>query len=162
MNLASRSPLVAGAIIVLGTLVAAPGLGVVDIERSQQSTPDVGTGNVTVANASLPSTARFQQGSYGSGTYYLEVPETEVEFESVTGRPVLNYKLNVPALSYSRQSVYFVESGTERRTLTVERDTFPPETFSQTEYTGELVLTLRANGTERVLANRTVTVEVRE
>jgi len=68
----------------------------------------------------------------------------------------------VPALSYSRQSVYFVQAGTERRTLTVERDTFPPETFSQAEYTGELVLTMRANGTERVLANRTVIVEVRE
>ena len=159
---ASRIPLVAATIIVLGTLVAAPGLGVVDISESRESHPDLGTGNVTVKNASLPSTARFQRGSYGAGSYYLQVPETEIEFERVTGRPVMNYKLNVHALNYSRQSVYFVAEGTERLTIQVERDTLPPETFSREEYAGELELALRTNGTKRVLANRTITVEVRE
>jgi len=162
MSLASRTPVVAAAVIVLGTLVAAPGLGVVDVERDQESNPDVGTGNVTVADVSLPSTVRFQRGSYGSGSYYLRVPETQIRFESVTGRPVISYELDVPALNYNRQSVYFVDEGTETLTVTVEEDTFPPETFSQASYDGELELVLRANGTERVLANRTITVEVRE
>ncbi|MFD1587193.1 hypothetical protein ACFR9U_09375 [Halorientalis brevis] len=164
MEIASQSPLIAATLIVLGTLVASPAVGLVDFTDNRQSQGELGTGNVTVTEASLPSSAGFEKGQYGSESYYLRVPAATVTFERVTGRPVLNYKLDVPGLSYSRQSVYFVDESDsgERVTFKLNKDTLPPETFTREEYTGEVRLVMRANGSARVLANRTITVEVRE
>ena len=164
MDIASRSPLIAATVIVLGTLVASPAVGVIELSDHRQSHADLGTGNVTVANASLPPSAGFEKGKYGSESYYLRVPDATVKFERVTGQPVLNYKLNVPALSYSRQSVYFVDESDSGKQVTfkLSKDTLPPETFSREEYTGEVALVMRTNGSARVLANQTITVEVRK
>lgn len=159
MNVASGVQVAAVAVIVLGTLASGP----LDLTTPRREAADLGEGSVDVASVTLPETVTLQRGRYGADGYYLQVPEATVEFERVTGGPVVGYTLAVPELDYTRQTAYFLDDGTTGSvSYGIEADTFPPEEIEQSAYDGKLRLVVRSNGSERVLKERNVTVRVRE
>lgn len=159
MNVASRVQIVAVAVILLGTLASGP----LDLTDPRREETDLGEGSVDVTSVTLPETVTLQRGRYGADGYYLQVPEATVEFERVTGGPVVGYTLEIPELSYTRQTAYFLNDGTTGSvSYGIEKDTFAPREIQKPAYRGELRLVVRSNGTERVLKQRNVTVRVRE
>jgi hypothetical protein len=162
MDRSSRAPLIAVALIVLGTVLASPVVGLVEFDESD-ATGNIGTGTATVSTVSLPDEATFQRGRYGSETYYLQVAAGSVTFDRITGKPVLSYELNVDALGYSRQTTYFLQPGTDEWIeLTIEKDNLEPDSLDEDAYDAELRLVLRGDGESRVLRQKNVTVQVRE
>ncbi|MFB6179353.1 MAG: hypothetical protein ABEI77_06475 [Halorientalis sp.] len=118
---------------------------------------------MTVESVSLPSTATLRKGKFGSGSYYLEIPVGRLELANKTGRPVISYEIEVQMgnISYNQESAYFVGPETGREiNLSLDSDAFQPEEIHEDTYTGQLVVTQRANGTNRVLAKQNLTVEV--
>lgn len=148
-------------LIVAVTLVSGPLVGAVDFTADER--PPLGSGNATITDVSAPDTVRIERGEYGSETYYLRVPAVTVDIASVEGRPILSYALSIPSMSYTRESVHFLDSGTTGRTrVSIAPDEFEPGSLTPGTYGGELRLTLRADGNSTVVYRDEVTVEIEE
>ncbi|WP_335999503.1 hypothetical protein [Halorientalis halophila] len=159
MTLGSWAPSVAVALILLGTLASGP-LAIAS-DRNER-VDGVGSGSITVEDVTLPETVALRQGRYGEDSYYVDVPDAHVQIAALEGRPVLTYKLAIPELSYTRESAFFLgpETGS-KMTLSLQRDQLPPEEVTNDSYAGELRVVDRTGDESRVLANQTVTVEVK-
>ena len=165
MDIASRAPVFAVAIILSGAVISGPLVGAIDFTQydSTPSTEGLGTGNVTVENVSLPATGTLRKGNFGSGSYYLEIPMGELGLSEKTGRPVIAYEIELTLgnISYNQESVYFVGPDTGNRIgLSFNRETFPPHEITEDQYTGRLIVRQRANDTERIIATQNITIEV--
>ena len=66
-------------------------------------------------------------------------------------------------MGYSRETSHVLDTGdTGRVSLSLEQLTLAPDRIDRESYAGELVLTLRVNGTSETLYEGNVTVEVSE
>jgi len=149
-------------LVVATTLVSGPLVGAVDL-TTEPDTDTLGSGSVTVGSPSLPAEATITAGRFGAGQYTLRVPDATVEITAVEGRPILAYRLSIPQRGYSRSTAHFLtarNAGTF--SLSMADDSFDPSTVDRSEYSGAIEIVARANGSERVVANRTITVTVVE
>jgi len=159
MKLASYAPFVAAVIIVGG--IAASGL--VDLTDQPADRSDIGEGELKASDVSLPETATLQRDRHGGGVYYLRVPDATVRIDRLSGQPILTYKIRIPQLGHSRESAFFVDENSEERlSLSLEKDTLPPEEITAESYDGELRVVVRSNDGSRVLERRNITVQVQE
>ncbi|KTG09036.1 hypothetical protein AUR64_14635 [Haloprofundus marisrubri] len=151
-----------------GPLVAGVDFTAEDTESQSAPERALGSGNATVTDVSLDLDGiRLERGDYGSQTYYLQVPDATVDLQSVTGQPILAYKIRIPALGIERSSSAFLdESYTEDgpTTLALSLDDGPvePGRVTQSSYEAEVSVLLRSQSGTRVLRQVSVTVEVRE
>ncbi|WP_225333984.1 hypothetical protein [Halomicrobium urmianum] len=148
------------ALIVATALASGPLVGGVDFTQSQATT-GLGEGSATVANATLPADVAFEGGRFGTEGYRLSVPPADVEFASITGRPVLAYRVVVPALDYARVSSSILSPDNEGRfAAQFEGGTVDRERIDCDRYDGRLELLLRSGTDERTVATRRVVIEV--
>jgi hypothetical protein len=127
----------------------------------KQSLGDTGFGNVTVESVSLPDTVIFEQGDFGADSYRLDVPDANITFSNIHRKPILAYVVDVSALHYKRGKTYFLSSATPKRlTVSLKRETFGPDEVTAKNYSVQVKLLLRTNGTKRMLAKRNLTVEI--
>lgn len=149
-------------LVLATTLASGPLVGGVDFTTDAEK-PAFGEGNATIGEVSLPASAEIAYGRYGSGEYYLRVPDATVDLDDVSGNPLLAYEILIREMSYSRTTTHFISSSnTGSYTLSMERDSLAPEKVENESYDGRLRVFLRSNGTEQQLAARNITVEVTE
>ena len=165
MNPLRAIPFLAVVILLAGVLVSGPLVPGVDFTRvreSESGLDSLGSGNITVDNATLPERAVLQQGNYGAGTYRLLVPDATVDVERYTGRPIISYAIDIDEIGYSRNSIRILVNETDGRlSLPLEEDTLDKGQLGKDEYAAQLTLLTRAGGNETVVASRNITVEVR-
>lgn len=145
------------------TLVSGPLVPWVDLTRADagEDPGELGQGDATAEVVSAPGRATLTRGAYGSGSYYLEVPDATVELRDVTGRPMLIYKIRLPAKGYSRGTNHFVSAEQEGTyELSLERDAWTRDEVTRDRYEGELVVLLRDGDSDRTVYRGNVTVEV--
>ncbi|MFC4357236.1 hypothetical protein ACFO0N_04645 [Halobium salinum] len=145
-------------------LVSGPLVSGLDFTTSSDAGPvdAVGDGRVAAGSVTLSGeTASLDQGRYGSGAYYLDAPSATVAVESVSGSPMLGYRLRISDLGYAGSTVAFLSpEDTGTTTLELDRKPFAPERVEGSAFRGEVTVFVRADGTERVLYERVVEVEV--
>jgi len=150
-----------GVILIL-TVSSGP-MGVVDFtkERTENNTEGLGNGLLEVASLDAPDTASLQQGDFGSGNFYLRVPDAVLSIDAVEGRPIVSYKIEISELGYTRETAHVISSESGQRvTLSIQEDTLPPEDIQQDEYSGEIRIVKRVNGESTTALQRNVTVSV--
>jgi len=157
-----RAAIVAVCVVVAATAVAFGPL-VTALSLGEPADADAGAGSqdrgsLTVESVSFPETATIEAASYGAANHYVTVPAATVQINSLTGAPLLVYRLRIEALGVQLGTVHFlerVEGETYRATMepaTIDREQL------DAEYTGELsVVVIDASG-RRTVANQTVTV----
>lgn len=152
------------AVIVVTTLLSGPAISAVDLTGTGSfEGTDLGDGRVAVGNVSLPETVAIERGEFGSGSYYLRVPSATVELREVVGRPILSYQISIDDLSFTRSGVHVLSASNEGTyELTLEERSFGVQEIQNDSYAAELSITARYADTERVVASRNVTIEVRE
>ena len=149
-------------LVLVTTLASGPLVSPVDFTISSGESSFDG-GNATIGNVTLPSGAEITDGRYGSGEYYLRVPDATVEVIDVTGNPLLAYRISIPAMGYARTTTHFVSpADVGVYGLSLQRDAVEPSLVEEDTYQGRLRVFLRSNGTERQLATRNISVEVTE
>lgn len=150
-------------VVVATAFVSGPLVGVELASDDRWANFSPGEGEATVGNATLPDSATIERGDFGSNTYYLRVPSATVEVLSVTGQPMLNYRVQIDGLGYQRGSVHFLsERNVGTYELGMDSEDFEAESITESEYEGTLTVTLRYGDTEETLAERTVPIEVVE
>jgi hypothetical protein len=153
------------ALVCVTAVVSGPLVPQVDLTASVssdiQTEGTLGNGSASLTVDSLPAGATLTPGRFDSEAYYLQTPQIEVTAESVTGRPILVCRLDIPALGYSTSRLAFLnESATGPHTFQFETGPFGAEQLDAESYRGEFSVFLRANGKEEVVASRNVTVVV--
>ncbi|MFC6723289.1 hypothetical protein ACFQE1_02540 [Halobium palmae] len=141
------------------------GVDLTPAERSSGSTgPSLATSNgtLTAADTALARTEyRFEAGVRGSGIHKLATPPATLTVESVTGTALVAYTIRIPELGYMTESLRVVESDTPRElTLTIGESTISSDRLEAGQYTGMAEIAVRRNGTSRVIATESITVEV--
>ena len=150
------------ALVVMTTIASGPLVGAVNLTQERESTA-YGQGSVTVDNATLPANATLSAGRFGAGEYTLRVPDAAVGIAGVEGRPLLVYKIDIPERGYSRSSTHFLSTDSVGSfAASIADDSVAPDTVNRSAYDAELRLLVRANDTSRVVAERSITVEVEE
>lgn len=143
------------------TLVSGPLVPAMDFTQAAPERGAIGEGNATVEVLSAPDRAELARGSYGSGSYYLTVPDATVRLAGVTGKPMLVYELRLPERGYSRGTTHFLSAAqTGTYAVSLERDSWLPEEVEQDSYEGELVILLRNGNGDRTVYRGNVTVAV--
>ena len=163
MDTAQRAVVAAVSTIVAVTLLSGPLVGAVDLttESGTGISDELGEGSAEVSVESLPTDLTISEGRYGSEQFFLRVPDATVRLSNVTGQPLLKYNIRIEDLGYSSGTTLFIsaeQEGTNRLSLT--RSTFDAGEIRQDSYEATLSVSLRANGTERVVRERAVVVEV--
>lgn len=149
------------AVIVATTLVSGPLVDAVDFTQERDETFDPNTGGATVTVLSTPDRARLDRGSFGAGAYYLQVPDATVRIADVSGQPILAYKIRIPELGYTRSTAHFIDEDNEgRMAVSIESDALPPDEIDRESYSGELLVVLRAGGSDEVLSRGPIPVDV--
>lgn len=165
MNVLRAVPVVAVLVILTGTLLSgplAPGVDFTHIRDTDEGLDSLGSGNITIGNATLPDRAVLQRGSYGAGAYRLQVPPATVEVTNYTGRPIISYEIDIDEIGYSRNSIrILVNESASRLTIPLKEDTLDKGQLDADEYRAQLTLLTRASGNETIVARRNITVEVR-
>lgn len=162
-DLARASVWTAVGLILAVTLVSGPLVGAVDLthERENEAAPGSGSANATVV--SVPDRVVLDKGAYGSGSYYLQVPDAVVNLTHVSSQPLLVYKLYIRELGYSHGTTHFLSPRNEgRMSVSLSRDALAPEEIQQDRYRGELLLLVRDDSGDQTLAAKNVTVLVRK
>lgn len=159
----SRLAVFAVAVLIVGLVLATGPIGLITIPTAESGFEELGTGNATVHVTSSPDVIPLRAGDTGQDLYYLDVPPTIVEVRDLQGNPHLNYRVAIPALGYSTNSVTPLKPrGNGLHHIEIERGVFNASRITETEYEAELELVFHWSGGERVLFDRTVMVEVRE
>jgi hypothetical protein len=154
---------VAGTVVAILILTVATGpLGLYDVPETQ-ATDSLGEGNATITVISMPETIPLEKGRYGNDEYHLRVPSAVINIENLSGNPILNYNLDIPAMGKSKSSVHFLGvAGEGRYNASFAESAMAAGEVTQQSYDAQLELVVRTNGTERIIANRTATIEVSE
>lgn len=150
------------AVVAATALLSGPLVPGIDLTTARE-TPAYGNGSATVDGADLPDAGRLTGGRYGTTEYSLEVPPATLNLTAVRGYPVATYRVRVPALSYTRTTTTFLSPDDAGRTpLTLEPGPVDAAVVGYGPYEAQVTVTLRGDGSERVIADGTVRVEVSE
>ena len=157
------SRVVAGTVAVILVLTIATGpLGLYDVPESR-ATDSLGEGNASITVVSAPETIPLEKGRYGNDEYHLRVPDAVITIDNLTGNPILNYNLDIPAMDTSKSSVHFLgQAGEGRYRLSFADSAMAASEVDQGSYRARLEIVVRSNGTERVVYDQPATVEVQE
>ncbi|SDM94280.1 hypothetical protein SAMN04487949_2927 [Halogranum gelatinilyticum] len=150
------------------SVVSGPLVGGVDLtpQRTDARFPgvDAETGTLSVSDTAVPAEGyRLERGVAGSGVYTLSVPAATVEVESITGTVTVIYQLEIREIGYASQSLYTLDANSpETVTLAVSQQSIEADKIEQEEYAATATVSVRSNGTTRVLETANVTVDVEE
>lgn len=150
-------------LILLTTLISGPLVGTVDFTTEHERTFAPGTGQADITVMAVPERARLEQGRYGSGAYYLRIPDATVQIDAIEGQPMLVYKIRLPELGITHATTHFLDETIDgEMALSIRETTFDPDEINQEIYPGELIILVRTDNSDVVLYRGNVTVDVIE
>jgi hypothetical protein len=149
-------------LIVLLSLASGPYIGLLTIPQDEPGGGSLGTGTADVAAVAVPDRAALTAGQYGN-VHYLTVPAATVNVSNASGSPLLTLSIDIDDLGYSRSTVYVLgTSGDGPRSVSIERSSLNSTDITGNSYEGQYRMVLRDDRGTTVVANETVSVEVRE
>jgi len=147
---------IAAGLIVATLLVAGPPFGV-DVVSSGDERLGEGTANATVVQ-SAGDGIRVTEGRFGTGVWYVRLPDLVVDVERYRGQPRVQYAIAVPELGVDRTETTLVTS-TGRLRIPVD-DKALAERPANASYRGTVRVRVQSFSAERTLLDRTVEVTV--
>lgn len=149
-------------VIVLTAFLSGPLVPGIDLTNEPRSIT-YGEGNATITTVSLPERATIERASYGAKNYHLTLPPASVELAAIRGGPTLTYRLEIPALNYTRTTTHFIDDRVgSRYELTMQADTFSITEITAPRYEGTVSVVKRDSSGETVVEAQSITIEVRE
>lgn len=140
------------------TLASGPLVGV---SLTEETAPDGEPSHATVDVESVPDSATLAPNRHNDDLYHLRADPVHVTATNVSGRPTVVYQLEVPELNHTRSAGMFVtEAGTYE--VSFDPSSIETERVDQDRYEGTITVQVFDDDGNRLLVERTVTVEVEE
>lgn len=140
------------------TLVSGPLVGV---SLTDETAADGEPSHVTVDVESVPGGATLASDRHNDDLYHLRADAVHITATNVSGRPTVVYQLEVPELNHTRSVGMFVtEAGTYE--VSFDPSSIEAERVEQDRYEGRITVYVFDDDGDRLLVERTVTVEVEE
>lgn len=147
-------------VVVLASVASGPLVGAVDLTQTPEVAPR-GTGAADVEVRSVPETVVLEQANFGAGTYHLAGPSGSVAVGTVSGNPLLEYVIHVPALDFTDIKTYELRESPNRAIeLRFRPVEISPRRVGKDEYEGSIEIRLQSDEFA-LLYEKPVTVEVR-
>lgn len=142
-------------VVVVGAIAVGPfGVGTAETDTGDRA-------DVTLESAPT-DTLVLERGRFGSGRYHIDAPPAVVTVGDVTGTPTLRYTIDIPEAWLTLTSRYDLAGRSGRLRMGASPATVSPERVDQGQYDAVVAVWLRTGVRERSLAQRRVTVEVRQ
>lgn len=149
--------------IIVFSIIIPPSMGLSG-EGGEHTNSQVGESSSTnVSVVSLPTEElQFRRGGYQTENYVLSIPDAQVRIHSVNGTAILNYKINIPELSYMRSTIYSIRSQDDGRNmlLSMTKDTFEKDELANDTYQGSISVVVNEGETSRTIKEKNVTISV--
>lgn len=142
--------------LILATLAITGPVGV-DIVASGEERLGEGTASVTLVQPTGEE-VRVTQGRFGSGVWYVRLPDLVVDVERVEGRPRVQYAVAVPALGVDRTETELLTAPGRLRVPVDDRAL--PDRPENSTYRGSVRVRVQSLTAEKTVLNRTVQVTV--
>ena len=149
-------------LVVLGVTALTGPVGVLQVPAADPFVSEgLGEGSAAVEAVSLDGPVRLQRGDFEDSGYFVRAPTAAVEVASVTGKPMLVYRLDVGGIYVSRrQTLALAPDRTGRHTIDIDTSPIEPSQVQAGSYEGTLAVDVRGSDGRRTVARRNVTVEV--
>ena len=157
--------------IVSGPLVA--GIDLTPAERPSsgvsstgQSERDVSVatakGNISLARTTISDTTyQLEPGVSGSGIHKLQSPPVNITVDSISGTVFVAYTIRIPELRFMIETLQPVnQDSSHELTLLIDETTIASSRLKNSSYSGVAEISVRKNGTSRVVATQPITIEV--
>lgn len=145
-------------VVLTVVLVSGPLVGV---SLTDGDAADGEPSHVTVSVDSVPERATLAPNRHNDELYHLRADSVHITATNVSGRPTVIYRLEVPALNHTRSTGMFIpESGSYE--VGFDPSNIEAERVEKDRYEGIIVVKAFDADGDRVLVNRSVTVEVEE
>lgn len=146
-------PYAVAAVILLATVFG--GLAGAQAPALEEGTAEASLKTPLVDNLTVES------GRFGTAARYIRLPTLVADVSSVVGRPRLQYRVTVPALDIERHRSRLLEAPEQVR-IHVSDVALPPPGREPSPgiYEGRIVVALQSFSTDRVILNRTVSIQV--
>lgn len=147
------------AVVVTALLMSGPSVGL--LEPSPERPATVGDGNASVSSVVVPGEVSLDRGRFGTGVFYLRLPDVRVTVGDIRGAPRLRYHVDVGGLSVHDSVTKVLDedaAGTHR--LRVRDRAFQPEAVSESEYVVTLTVRVQSFDGDWTVSRRTHTVGV--
>lgn len=147
---------IATGLIIATVLVAGPPLGI-DVVSSGDERIGEGTVNATVVH-SAGDGIRVTEGRFGTGVWYVRLPDLVVNIDRYRGQPRVQYAIAIPELGVDRTETRLVAS-TGRLRIPVD-DRALADRPANSSYRGTVRIRVQSLSAEKTYLNRTVEVTV--
>ncbi len=142
--------------LILATLVVTGPVGV-DVVASGEERLGEGTASVTIVQPTAEE-IRVTQGRFGSGVWYVRLPDLVVDVDGVEGRPRVQYAIAVPALGVDTTETELLTAPGRVRVPVDDRALADrPENAT---YRGSVRVRVQSLTAEKTVLNRTMQVTV--
>ena len=142
--------------LILATLAITGPVGV-NVVASGEERLGEGTASVTLVQPTGEE-VRVTQGRFGSGVWYVRLPDLVVDVERVEGRPRVQYAVAVPALGVDRTEPELLTAPGRLRVPVDDRAL--PDRPENSTYRGSVRVRVQSLTAEKTVLNRTVQVTV--
>ena len=117
---------------------------------------------IKIADAQFPESATIRSGRFGTEPMVLDVDPLKVTVIELSGEPLINYKLRIPGLRYTRTAIHMVSDNNIGQPIRLgfEPDTIPSDRVSDDSYNGELQVVARDSRGLRMIARSNISVNV--
>jgi hypothetical protein len=145
------------AIVLAGGLLSGPLFGV-----GPPDSTELGEGTASVASVSIPvEEVVVNEGRFGTGTWYLRVPDATVAVDGVEGDPRLVARIEVPGLNVDSTDTKQLTAGaTGRHRLALGSIPLGPNRPGGGPYRGRLTVRVQSFSVDQTVYNQSVAVEV--
>lgn len=155
--------LIAATVLIVVVISGASGplVGAVDLSTEPGGSAPPGTGSADATVNEVPETVFLEEANFGAGTYHLSGPSARVTVGTVSGNPLLEYVIHIPALDFTDIKTFELRKTPERSlSLTFRPVEISPKEIDQDEYDGRIEVRLQSDEFA-ILYEEAVTVEVR-
>lgn len=138
------------------TLASGPPVGV---SLTDEGPADDAASHVTVSVDSVPDRATLVSDRHNDDLYHLRADAVQVTAANVSGLPTVVYRLEVPALNHTR-SVGLIVPGAGTYEVGFDPSSIDAERVERDRYRGTIVVKAFDDDGDRVLVERSVSIEV--
>ena len=122
---------------------------------------ELGAGEANVSVVEWPTKGTIEPVRFGGDEYQLSIPATKIRVHSVSGNPIVNYRLRIPAMNRSQVAVHTLTTADTGTTISLGISQSQLQSApAEKSIDAELELLVRNQTGAQVIGSQNITIDV--